>query len=93
MNDINRIKNALFFLIRQGLWGNKEDAEKYFPLSPEEWQALYIHSRRQYRASFTMACCFCPNLCVRPTRSFCDGQWMSTSGSVSTGSTFKCFAR
>lgn len=49
MNDITRIKDALFFLLRQGLWGinDKEDAEKYFPLSPEEWQALYIHSRRQ----------------------------------------------
>lgn len=40
-------KDALFFLIRQGLWGVREDAEKYFPLSPEEWQAIYIHSRRQ----------------------------------------------
>lgn len=49
MNGITRIKDALFFLLRQGLWGinDKEDAEKYFPLSPEEWQALYIHSRRQ----------------------------------------------
>lgn len=47
MNGITRIKDALFFLIRQGLWGVREDAEKYFPLSPEEWQAIYIHSRRQ----------------------------------------------
>lgn len=49
MNDITRIKNALFFLLRQGLWGvnQKEDTGIYFPLSPEEWQALYIHSHRQ----------------------------------------------
>lgn len=40
MNGITRIKDALFFLIRQGLWGVRKDAEKYFPLSPEEWQAL-----------------------------------------------------
>ena len=48
-NSTTRIKNALFFLLRQGLWGvsGKENAEHYFPLSPEEWQALYIHSRRQ----------------------------------------------
>lgn len=49
MVDNIRIKYGLFFLLRQGLWGinNIEDAKKYFPMSAEEWQNIYIHSCRQ----------------------------------------------
>ena len=75
MNGITHIKNALFFLIRQGLWGIKEDVEKYFPLSPEEWQALYIHSRRQAVQGIVYdGMLLLPKPLRPPTHSFCDGQ-------------------
>lgn len=48
MNINSRLKDALFLLVRQGLWQKAErKLEPIFPLSDEEWQYIYIHSRRQ----------------------------------------------
>lgn len=47
MSD-SRIKDALFLLVRQGLWQRAESLpEPLFPLSEEEWLSVYIHSIRQ----------------------------------------------
>lgn len=40
-----KIQTALLSLLRLGLWG-KGEAEKVFPLSPQQWQELYYSAQR-----------------------------------------------
>lgn len=42
-----KIQQALLLLLRQGLWGKKEDAFSLFPLTPEEWRQLYASAKKQ----------------------------------------------
>lgn len=35
-----RLQNAFLLLLRQGLWGKKEDAQSLFPLTPQEWVSI-----------------------------------------------------
>ena len=43
----DKLRKALLLLLRQGLWGTREDASCLFPLSPAEWQGLYALAKKQ----------------------------------------------
>lgn len=42
-----KLQKALLLLLRQGLWGKKEDTSSLFPLTPEEWRQLYASAKKQ----------------------------------------------
>lgn len=42
-----RLKQAFLLLLRQGLWGRKEDASALFPLAGDEWMEVYAMARKQ----------------------------------------------
>lgn len=44
---MNRSEQAFFLLLRAGLWENPIADLTLFPLSEEEWNAVYVESRRQ----------------------------------------------
>ena len=43
----NRLLQAFFLLLRQGLWNRKESTGSLFPLTPEDWKQLYEMAVKQ----------------------------------------------
>lgn len=46
-DSLTRWQEAFFLLLRCGLWEQAPDCQALFPLSDDEWQAVYDEARRQ----------------------------------------------
>lgn len=46
MKTPRKLRDAFLLLLRQGLWGEKESFDAYFPLTLTEWETIYGWSRK-----------------------------------------------